>query len=685
MIWGMAADQARAMTDTPPLQPAAAQSSIEDAISRIKADFGNGPESKEAAADFIRGHLQELSRCILPELFFKAAEKAEPDVLATDTYEKLLTCTLPEDLQMGILDKLAWYYYNRGDTSRAELLFTRLQKENPGNSDAALGLGYIRLNSGRAAEALAILKASGVADTDKVRELKRLVYIRLGWEKYDGGDFDSAVAFARQALAIRPDDPDALVLEGWGALKRGESDLALGDFETLVKLEPSSKNLTQLMDAQLFANHYRDARKTAGIMAASKSPELHQRAADFFFQHKEPIRAARILEPDISTCYQNADTLQIQLESYIRHRDGDTGTSRLDEYALPLEVQIPMESGLRLSVGLTSKRIGSGNGRIPALSGSYYHYLDDESLQTDQLKDKTVAIPQVGIFSEGETRWSIRLGTTPLNGTVSATPTGEIRLETDRWHLAVHRYSVTESVLSTIGLEDPYTDRTWGRVVRSGIAAGATKTLGKTYWVSVSAGADLYTGHNIRKNSRVDGNLSAGGTWQYRNGSSLSSGLFFYAQHFKRNSDFFTFGHGGYYSPDLMTMLGPFANYRSPTCRKWQFDFQGSMGWLHEKTADSPRYPLFTRNSSLLGAEAEEEAQGTYQGLTNDDLGYSLSAEGWYFFTDRIALGGVLKGEKSTNHGEFLAAIGLKWFFQPQAGFWKTPFTLTQIGGDWNR
>lgn len=685
MVWTSASAQTGEAAGSQGLQQTTMPAIVEETTRRIRTDFGDGPNTQEDAVNFLHEHWEDLSLCLVPELFFQAADRAEPVKPAFDTYEKLLKCPLPADLRQGTTEKLAWYYYNQEDLPRAEELFMSLESENPGHVGAALGLGYIRLNTDRAAEALAPLEAAGAEDTAAVLELKRLVYIQLGWRQYDEGDFGGAIAFARRALAILPDDPDALVLNAWSTLKHGDSDQALSDFETLVEADPSPGNLTQLLDAQLFAGRHRDAGKTAEIMADSASPVLHQRAADFFFQHDAPIRAASLLDSDAEVCYRNADALRIELESYFRHRDGDTGTSRLDEIALSVKAKMPLKGGLLLSAGLTPMRIGSGSGPIPVRTGSYYESLMNESMQTDLLEEQTVVIPEVGLSSEGETRWRLRMGTTPLNGPVPATPTGELRLETDRWHIAAQRRSVTESVLSTIGMVDPYTGRQWGRVVRSGVSAGAVKVLEGPYWISIDAGADLVTGHDVRDNYRFDGNLSAGGTWLTADEFYFSGGLFLYSQHFERNSDFFTFGHGGYYSPDLMLVLGPFANYRSPVCRRWQVDLKASLGWLYEKTEDSPRYPLLKTKPSSLDAAMAEEADGIYPGKTDNGLAYSTSAEGWYFFTDHLALGGVLKGEQSPNYGEFLAAIGLKWFFRPQAGFWETPFSLTEVGGRWNR
>jgi hypothetical protein len=90
----------------------------------------------------------------------------------------------------------------------------------------------------------------------------------------------------------------------------------------------------------------------------------------------------------------------------------------------------------------------------------------------------------------------------------------------------------------------------------------------------------------------------------------FSYGLFFSIQHFRRNSDFYTYGHGGYYSPELMTMIGPFARYRTAACRDYWFDLQASAGWLHQRLDRSPFYPLFDGDTDGLAEEAAADDNG---------------------------------------------------------------------------
>jgi hypothetical protein len=105
--------------------------------------------------------------------------------------------------------------------------------------------------------------------------------------------------------------------------------------------------------------------------------------------------------------------------------------------------------------------------------------------------------------------------------------------------------------------------------------------------VSGSGGFDYYMGDSVWDNQAVHLDAAVGQTLLFDR-DEFSYGLFLTAQHFRRNSDFYTYGHGGYYSPDQMTMVGPFALSHRSLPEYW-FDVDTSAGWLHQRIDSSRR------------------------------------------------------------------------------------------------
>lgn len=651
-------------------EPLAAEKRNQITGARLQADFEVGSETARTAEDFLKAHYTDAVHCRRPDLFFRAAGIAEPSPWCGRIYQVLLNCPLTPSLHQGVLESLAWHHYNRQELDDAETVFNRLIKDHPGHRGAALGLGYIRLNTDRAATALEPLEASKVPDDPEILKLKRIVYIRLGWTWYDRGAWSTANEYARRALKISPEDADARLLMAWIDLKQGNTDAALTAFEKIFQARPTPENALQLMDAQLAAGQPDAARKTAEVLSLSPKPDIRRRAADFFFSQKEAIRAARLIG-DPTACYANADAVQLWLAGYFRHREGDPGMSQLDEQALPLEFSMAPGRNSRIFMGVTFKRLDSGTGPSPLPVGSFYRYIDGAGQHHRLITDASTLIPQAGFRTEGKTRWTGRLATTPIGGEISPTLTGQVKLNSDYWQLSLHRCSVIESILSTTGLQDPYTDEDWGRVVRSGISVGAVLSIGTHHWVSSAMGGDYYQGHQVWDNHRLTLDISAGRTWLEQEAGILSAGVFLHAQHFVNNTNYFTYGHGGYYSPALMTMTGPFFRYTSALCHRFRFDVQAAVGWLHEQTEDSPRYPLLDSVDPAFNAAAQAEAGGTFQGETSDGVGYSLRAEGGYLLSSHLAINGYASAEQSSDYAEWAAGLRLQWYFQPQHAFWQ--------------
>jgi hypothetical protein len=280
---------------------------------------------------------------------------------------------------------------------------------------------------------------------------------------------------------------------------------------------------------------------------------------------------------------------------------------------------------------------------------------------------------------EGRLHTEIHVGTTPLDGPVDPTPTFEARLGARDWFVDLHRCNVKDSILSYVGQKDPYGNDEWGRVTRNGIEAGKTWALGGQWWVSGSAGFDYYMGDSVWDNQAVHLDTAIGQTLLFDR-DEFTYGLFFTVQHFRRNSDFYTYGHGGYYSPELMTMLGPFVRYRTAACRDYWFDVQASAGWLHQRLDSSPFYPLFDGTTAGFTPDAAADVNGEYASDTDNKIGINLRLQGMKLLTPHLAAGGFASVNNSADYTEWTAGVGIQVFFDPQNLFWTRKDMFREFG-----
>ncbi len=576
------------------------------------------------------------------------------------------------------LAALAWHRFHHRRYAEAESLFGRLLEQKPGDKSAALAMGYARLNSGDVDGALAPLAQAGIADDADTLKLKALVLRRQAGRAYDAGDWDLAADRLERLLGLEPGDQDARELLAWTRHEQQRRPEALDLMEDAFAARPSPGLAGGLLGLYTAEGREEDAYALADRLARDPQPGLRATAGAYFFDRGAPVTAAQ-LDRDPGRCYANADTPRLEIFGIHRRKEGDSGFSKLAETAFPITLAYPTELGRTWSVTLTPKALDAGSAPDRPRAGRYFRNLNGRPVQQDLVDDLFAVQPDLALELEGRLHLSLHIGTTPLSGPVRPTPTFAARISAPDWYVDLHRCDVRDSILSYVGQEDPYSNDEWGRVTRNGIEAGKTWPLWPGWWVSSSAGFNHYSGEHLWSNQSYHFNAAVGRTLLL-DSDELSYGLFFTAEHYRRNSDFFTYGHGGYYSPELMTLLGPFVRYRSAVCRDFWFDVQASVGWLHQQLDSSPAYPLFDGDSGGFTPEAAAEAQTRFDGDTDNKIGASLKLQAMKLLSPYVAAGAFAAVDNSSDHTEWTAGIGVQIFFDTQNLFWTRKDMLRDFG-----
>jgi tetratricopeptide (TPR) repeat protein len=608
-----------------------------------------------------------------------AAQLPDSDAMARLAEEILkLSPTDPD-----AMSALAWYRFRRGEHAEAEKLFARLAQEAPDNQDYALGLGYARLNSGKLDTALDPFDRGLIAEDAGTRNLRQLVYRKQAVEDYDAGRWNQAALHLEELLALDPTDEDAKGLLAWTRYRQGRSDEARALMEESFSEKPSPSLAAGLLGIYTTAGEHDRAYGMADRLAGDPDPDVRAAMGPFFFDHGAPVTAAQ-LDRDPDRCYLNADSPRVEAFLYYRNKQGDGTFGDIAETALPVTFVYPTALGNQWSAAVTPKYLSGNGGSSAPQAGRYYRFLDGTAKKQDLEDSLFVVQPEVGLAVEGQLHTDIHIGATPFNGPVDPTPTFEARLSAPDWYVDFHRCNVKDSILSYVGQKDPYGNGDWGRVTRNGIAAGKTWPLGGRWWVSGSAGFDYYMGDSVWDNQAVHLDTAVGRTLLFDR-DEFSYGLFVTAQHFRRNSDFYTYGHGGYYSPELMTMVGPFVRYRTAACRDYWFDVQTSAGWLHQRLDSSPFYPLFDGDTTGFTPAAAAEANAVYDSDTDNKLGINLRLQGMKLITPHLAAGGFASVNNSADYTEWTAGVGIQIFFDPQNLFWTRKDMFRDFGNCSNK
>jgi tetratricopeptide (TPR) repeat protein len=394
-----------------------------------------------------------------------------------------------------------------------------------------------------------------------------------------------------------------------------------------------------------------------GIDAPSRSQQASNR-----FESQLP-RAALVSE-DISPAQLALNKILQERSAYvtqgvsIRSNNSESGLSKLTDVETPLEINIPLdESRLALRVTPVSLNAGSASGEALSRFGSGAQS-DGVGSQKAEGVGLSVAIqrPADGFKAD--------LGTTPL-GFKYTTATGGISIDRPvsdssnvRYGVSVSRRPVTDSVTSFAGTTDKRSGQSWGGVTANG-------GRGQLSYDDNEVGAYGYAswhqllGNHVESNNRSE--LGSGVYWYLQNAtdSKLTVGLSMTGISYANNQDYFTYGHGGYFSPQTFFALGVPVTWAQRTGRL-TYQVKGSVGVQHFEQ-DSADY--FPNDKALQAASGLR-----YEGQNKTGIGYSVAAAAEYKVASNFLLGANLGLDNAHDYQQVSGALSLRYQFEDISG-----------------
>ena len=211
-----------------------------------------------------------------------------------------------------------------------------------------------------------------------------------------------------------------------------------------------------------------------------------------------------------------------------------------------------------------------------------------------------------GIAQLSTNTFGIEVGTSPQGFTVHNIIGGfRYRPQNGWFTLLGVRDSVKDSLLSYAGARDPGTGIRWGGVVANTATAKVDSApshnapfLYKTTGGYASVSYSFIQGLHVPDNSSVAGN--AGLYWQAVQG--LTVGVNATGMHYGKNLNFFSFGQGGYFSPQQYYLASiPISWYSRHPRFDYQIKLSGGVQYLHQDASvfypDSPGFAAGTQGS----------------------------------------------------------------------------------------
>ncbi len=473
---------------------------------------------------------------------------------------------------------------------------------------------------------------------------------------YKAGNYREAEKLGDQLAEIAPAQTGARVLTAWSAYHTGDPKKAAAIFAALYD-QNHTADLAQGLALSLRASGQTQVladRVAAGdtILGNTVAGE----DADTAWYRKQFDLAATGPSPNPSLAGRPGWLVGTGMEAALI--SGAPGQSRLNALAGRVFAE-GMAGPVRIGVSLTGSGIDIGTPPLDALIGS--------RPRPDQVAPTTGAgliQPQLTLQWE-KPGWTTDalLGLTPLNAAVGPLPTASLSathymdpiILTGR----VFSQDVTNSLLSYGGMRDPVTGASWGRVMDMGGSLQAIYLPADRVSLSFTGEGAHLVGDDVASNNRLSLRLDADYDFRPQGFDHLRVGPFVSFVHYQRNLDFFTFGQGGYYSPDSDTREGILIDLLTPEGRRWQIEAKQSLAYGNVSEAASPQYPL---SNSLLA----------FSGSRFSGVDVDTQLRGSVLLSEHLILSGFMGYSNAPGYKGFVTGVFLSIPFDARRGVFST-------------
>ena len=532
-----------------------------------------------------------------------------------------------EELMLAV----AFAWAEIGETGRGKTLFDKVQaahatpmsfrKLDPDSWD---GLVRILVASGKRDEAMRQMDEWEADSRGKDLNAER----QLAASYASLGEYDRALQTMDTLLAAHP-DAAYLLYDAWKlAEQAGQLDRETGYLKKLVIAFPSER------------------------AAKSSEPVTHENAGIGEFGSDGKLQRDWKERKLAALIDRRSRWISGAIDS--SNRSGTPGMSEIHLVEMPLEYRTPWHSNDEVFFRSDLVKVGAGT-----LDSARTDFGSMEFCQPNCTAASLDQSAQGASLTAGYLHGDVHadIGVTPLNFPVSNVVGGVAKkgdLGQFGYSLEASRRPLTASLLSYAGTKDPDTGRTWGGVVATGASAGLSLDSGGSLGFWSSLGLHALTGHNVQSSRRFQ--LMAGEQWRVVNEDNrrFVIGLTVMYWNFARDAGEYTFGHGGYYSPQ---------NYRSYsipitwTARTPRFSYmlRASASVSDSQTCYAPYYPT---DAALQAAASTNSYYATSSGYGK---GFSVQGAWEHQVRPQLFFGGLLSIDRSYSYTPNRALVYLRY------------------------
>ncbi|WP_245641710.1 cellulose synthase subunit BcsC-related outer membrane protein [Paraburkholderia bannensis] len=524
------------------------------------------------------------------------------------------------------------------------------------------------------------------------------------------GDYKGAVASAQKVLATNPSDPDARLTIARQYERMGRNAQAAQLVRDVLADTPEDDVDTRLAVARRFTAQglNQDAQDVVDPLRArypdrsditTQAGRVAQSRGDYdeaasLYRTSQTQEQAEGEQPDPSDGLTSAARAlqgledrkqgQIATEWYQSNLSGDSGISELHATEVPLYVRIP--DGYTGHYFFHADTVYLNAGTLPAndLQAAYQYgkiaALGNTGLSPSNQTATGVALAAGYEYNRANTNWRADIGSTPIGFPITSV-LGGLLYRYDFPHASlsvdVSRRAMTSSLVSYAGGRDPVTGETWGGVVRNSVTVRGAQDFGPgTLFTSVGYG--LLTGSNVQTNQELRVRSGYGLTVWQRPDQTVSSGLTINFWKYSKNEHFYTFGNGGYYSPQSYLSFGIPLDWTG-RYNKLSWEIDGSVGVSFTNEDRSAYFPTNAALQSEAATYMAANGLGSpyFGGGSGGGFSYAVEAALEYRVTPHFTVGGRFRLDRSRDYAPNVGLLYLRYFFSPQHG--PVPYPPTPV------
>ncbi|RZS41828.1 Tfp pilus assembly protein PilF [Limnobacter thiooxidans] len=368
---------------------------------------------------------------------------------------------------------------------------------------------------------------------------------------------------------------------------------------------------------------------------------------------------------------------------FVRSRQGESGLSELTEVAVPVEYQRSIFGGtgkvsvtpIVLSAGdvpndfSATSRFGAGpaaslnnlgQGRTGIGSQEFAGAVLSAGYASDVLRFDVATRPTNIDRADASAGLSFSV---PLSPEFTAT-------------FQASRRPVTDSLLSYVGAKDERAGLSWGAVSATGGRVGLTREV-DGFGLYGYLGLYQYDGQNVADNEKTEFGFGAYYKAINEEDERFTVGLGLNTFGFSENLSYYTFGHGGYFSPQRYVSITVPMEYWVKKS-KLSYGASGSFGFQSFKEDGNVYFPTSARlqgeaqqafdQIGLLGISAGVLGPN-YGSRSSNGFAYNLAGTVEYALSPRVVLGGLIGLDNASDFQQFKVGMYLRVYMdQEDAG-----------------